>query len=386
MNINKLYRQFWESHAIELIVFTATFLPYLLMSRPLPSPDASPYDNIWASRFTYGVSQSLSPFTIYEPYFRHLQDPYLRYVPQAAILRLIDISVSTDVGTAIAVNAGYTMIVEGLLTPIALYWVMIRLISRNAAVASIGTLAIVQFGFASWMPTIPTAIPAGSWGPAMMTGEMFSRQIFGPAFYLSQHWQYAWAMPFALLAIGYAGIASQTKIPSPAYLSGAFIGICLSIQLIQGAIVALVVTFIYIHKRTWWPFENTVKMAIVVALPNLLVFYRFYWKWMDQATSRIQWQYLVLITGITITGVGIAAYIIRTQDISRKPGRPAVIQIFFATALILSAVWLIVQAPWFRILTAYLLKYAFSGMMGVSIAYIIRHRFPINSESIKHLT
>lgn len=360
------------------ISLVACVLPYYVRPRTLPDPSVEPFDIIWMSEYSYKIA--VEGMSIFTP-----PDPWLRYIPQAFVLRFLSFVTDVSMQDAILVNAQYTILVEAVLTPLAIYWFATTVYSRPVGVVTLFAVAFFQYPDLPWVP---------------------ESLIIKPVFY-GPNWQYAFAAPWIIMAFASVAGLHQLRVKGHEHpsvnlpnvyrvLAGVCLGVAGSIQIVQAGIAAFIVSISYVHAREWRSLALTASVSMLVAAPNTFIILNYPSRWLRQGIEKssprggvLGPEYTVLLVGVVLVPVAIAVF---TPPFIRRYFSHFSVPDTLSFVPVVALYWLIVtfaltmvfrtaNSFWYLTHPAYLFKYAFVFWIAAAVssvllnARMIRERF-----------
>lgn len=352
----------------ETIVFVACLFPYYLLNRPLPTFGNHWFDNLWIARNTHRiVHEPLAIFTVYK-------DPWFRYVPQSIVMWLGELFVEIPRQAHIYYNAQYTILIAGVATPLCLYLLARTLLSRRVALASVLGLALIQFRLYPWYPGIPLVIEQ-----FLANGNTAGAvEVFGRSWYRSQHWQYAWPIPFALAALLFSSNQGEQQFERASIYAGICLGLVASMQVIQASIVALIIAISNTLRDEYRKTAVIAVISFIVQSPNLIIIAQNLDVWISMGVGRMQLSAvsthapLLILLLVTVGGSGYLIYRFapklgdRWSILNEKP----LLIVWPAATGFLFVVSAWTGAWWYRWHTATLFRFAGCLFFGIIIVDI----------------
>lgn len=178
----------------------------------------------------------------------------------------------THEGTLL-ITKHYTILVESLLAPLALYWMAKTLHSHRVGVTSLFVLAFIQFPFAPWAPQIgyrPVVIDTFGYLPVVC--ENCRIAVTGYAQVFADHprgyWQYAYAAPWVIIAIGLSSKATSRRVSG---ILGIVLGVIFNLEVVQAALSVTAVGVVLLYLRACQNLLLTALVSLVVSIPTLAI-------------------------------------------------------------------------------------------------------------------
>lgn len=361
------------------LLLAICWLPLYLFWQPLPSP-GTPNDVVWMAEYTHALATGQE--TIFG-----IQDPYLRYVVQATILSAVDFVGTVTVRTAMLVNAHLVILLEGLVTPLALYWFARKHHDRWSSVGVLGALALVQFHVASWTPRLPEWLfDSPHWGTGYWT--TYTPELLGKTWYLTTYWHYALAPAVVIVTFGLVSRVDRTTPLPRALQVGLVVGIVGGIQVIQAALTAAVVAAVLLSRRATRQLLAVGAVAAIVAAPTAVVGLVYSDAWSRMSTRRIVLETPNLLAAATMLAVlvgifGLCYYVFTHRIALPYPlsAVPAVGYAWPALSLVAVLVAVPLSAGWYRMVAASILKYGVAYLLGVTAVTVVRIGWAIVADS-----
>lgn len=237
-------------HLLVGILIGVSWLSFYFFAYPWPEFHTSPYDNWWIARNTIWIAQD------YTMIWTRLKDPWLRYAPQALVMAFLGVeTVAQSFFTSVAINAHYTIFMEGAITPLVLYATTRLLWTKRAGVGALLVYALAVNPHSPFYPAITIPDPLISIAGVAAGCSVCRVELLGPTWYYSRHWQYAWVGPSMIAAIGFASRTARQRWGRYASLAcGLAVGITISLQLIFGVFTAVIVGVTILSRRQWREF------------------------------------------------------------------------------------------------------------------------------------
>lgn len=349
--------------APELMLLSLILLGFL----PLPPGEYPPIgttnDIGWGAGYTWDVYTGTSVFEI--------RDPYLRYLPPAGVLWFVSLLEPVSRAEALQVYVGYAVVLAGLVVPTLLYAYARSVYDRFTGILVLGLLLLVHPDRLSLVPHLPAFVTAAV--PNQTDWARAVSPIFGRPYLDSFQLQYVFPLPFIVGAF----LAHRDDRSERAHLvSGFLLGVAGSIQVVQGLIAATVIGADHFRRRTWRALGITALMAVVVALPNVVVIHRFTSQWLYQGSDRISLQpeNLLLLAGVVLAGITVIALLAWLWPDVRQPltAVDPFDRVWVSVTLTLWVMSVPLAANWYRWLVAELLKYGVVITASVLVAKRVR--------------
>lgn len=348
----------------EVLLVCACVVPLVAADRSIPTPEAAPFDIHTMAVFISDVANGRPLLWV--------RDPYLRYVPQTGLLEVGSWLglVEPTVAGALTVAGWYTILHEGVLIPVLLYWV-------GAVYTRLAGLVAVA-GLAAHRPVaylLDVGPPVGAW------------------FYSTQ-WHYVLAVPPLLVALG-----TLARLPESGrgrrrglVVVGLALGVAGSVQTILGLLTAAVVAVVFAVQREWRGLAGVAGLSALVASPNALVIRRYGDVWFQQAVTKARpdqaltlgraWMLLVLVAAGSValattlrvrrgrTRTGLRASV--ESALSTRPKRVLVAWVGVGVAA--AALALSFSGLWYFRLAGYHAKFGLLCWLGVFVSALVRTR------------
>lgn len=362
-----------RKHLPESVLLLLCWIPYYLLPRELPAADwQSGIDTVKLPQEVLLISMGENPFSYPVPYLRNLL-PSLVVGP-------LNLAVDLDLSTTIWIIAQYTILLEGVATPLALYYFAVTVFSKRVGWFVLLFTALFQFSIVPWHPQ--TLFQTISHSPNPF-------ELLWGTFYAGSHWQYAHTLAPILFAFAFATKQKRTASPHAPIVSGVFLGIAGSIQVIQGSYAAAIISISLIWQCAWRDLIKIAGISTLVALPNILVIIQpsHYQMWIRRGIERLNLfnvpvggvvelvALFTLIVALAVAAVLVLPYLIQTRGppwLQRYHNKTEWIAVAWPVSmLIVFTVTSFLAANWYRYLAAGLFKYAFFLWAGALSAHLL---------------
>lgn len=307
-------------------------IQFVMSNSPLLGSGVMPHggDAVNIVQRATAISHGTSPTT--------WPDPPLRYLPMSVLIIVLRPLFSPP-----QIVIGYTLTMEFIAIPIALALLVRRWDSR-AVVPTMLIYAVVS-----------QTIGQGG-GVTMLTAG---------------YWMYAYAIPPFLLAI------RSASTPQSWRRAGVWLGVTAMLQLIIGAIGALIVAVTYALRQEWSLLTKTAVTSMVTALPLVPIGLVHYHYWLSSggkradlgaiSTASVADFFLLMAVGISFISYGL----LRAGDADLKTvqhfpasavGAGISLPLYFIAVKVL-------HSYWFGLLTSYIVQVVSPGLIVLSVLY-----------------
>lgn len=339
----------------------ANLVPFAVVPRALPDLRGRPFDNVWITQYTAdivsGAALSVAP------------DPWFRYVPQVLLLEAVSWVTTVTAHDALVVNAAYTVGCEAVVGPLLLAGLVGVLYSRRAAVATL----FVTAGFRLL---------------AVLVAPSLQSEFRGLLWYYTDHWQYAFTLPWLLLTLCCVAYAT-THRPDPVGIvagrsvttrhlalvtAGLCLGLTASVQFVHGGIAAYVLAVAYVRTRRLDDLLTVALPSVVAFLPNLLIYRRYPDRWLRQGIEKSAPGEAQLSAGLVALLLGgLLAVLVALYVGGDRRARPASLLASWTVVTGgLFAVLFAVGARWYTHHALYLFTYGALALGGVAVERVVR--------------
>lgn len=341
----------------------ANLVPFAVVPRALPDLQGRPFDNVWITQYTADIVSG-APLSV-------APDPWFRYVPQVVVLEAMSRVTTVTVRDALVGNAAYTVVCEAVVGPVLLAGLVGVLYSRRAAVATL----FVTAGFR--LLAVPVA-------PSLQS------EFRGLLWYYTDHWQYAFTLPWLLLALCCVAYAA-TRRPDPVATvagrpvttrhlalgtGGLCLGLTASVQFVHGGVAAYVLAVAYVRARRLRELLTVALPSMAAFLPNLLIYRRYPDRWLRQGIEKSApgEAQLSAVLGALLLGGLLAVLVALYIDGEWRPRPASLLGSWTVVTGGLFGVLFAVGARWYTHHALYLCTYGALALGGVAVERVVRER------------